>query len=112
MKRTFIYFLPFETKWKSANLSSEDYPALEGLILEDPNAGNAIKGGSGIRKIRFARPGQGKSGGVRVFYLDIESVGKTYFLACLLKNESANITDAQKNQLAKIVEQLKKEARK
>jgi hypothetical protein len=112
MIRIFVFFLPFETKWKKAGLTVEDYPALERVILEDPNAGDAIQGGGGIRKIRFARPGQGKSGGVRVFYLDLKTVGKTYFLACLLKNESANITAAQKTELAKLVEQLKKEARK
>ncbi len=80
--------------------------------VEEPNAGDAIQSGGGIRKIRFARPGRGKSGGVRVFYLDLKAVGKTYFLACLLKNENANVTPAQKKELAKLVEQLKMEARK
>ncbi len=57
MIRTFVFFLPSETKWKKAGLSVEDYPALERVLLDDPNAGEAIQGGGGIRKIRFARPG-------------------------------------------------------
>lgn len=37
-------------------------------IAKRPKAGNIIQGTGGLRKLRAARPGRGKSGGVRVIY--------------------------------------------
>lgn len=39
---------------------------LEDLLGRNPQAGEEIVGTGGCRKLRFARPGKGKSGGYRV----------------------------------------------
>lgn len=43
---------------------------LENALLEDPKAGSVIKGTGGARKFRFAFEDQGKSGSVRIIYVD------------------------------------------
>jgi putative transcriptional regulator len=49
-------------------LSDEEYRGLQNTLAEDPECGNLIKGGGGIRKVRHAMQGRGKSGGVRAIY--------------------------------------------
>nr|WP_221180120.1 addiction module toxin RelE [Salinisphaera japonica] len=45
-----------------------DYRALIAYLAEHPQAGDIMRGTGGIRKLRWARDGAGKSGGVRVIY--------------------------------------------
>ena len=49
-------------------LADDDYAKLQLYLAENPDAGALIEGGGGIRKLRFALPGRGKSGGIRVIY--------------------------------------------
>ncbi len=44
-------------------LDDEAYAKLQLYLAEFPAAGDLIKGGGGIRKLRYALPGRGKSGG-------------------------------------------------
>jgi len=37
-------------------------------VAANPKAGDLIQGTGGVRKLRWARGGRGKSGGVRVIY--------------------------------------------
>ena len=60
---------PVFTRLLKDTLSDEDYGALQQTLVERPEAGDLIKGGGGIRKVRWALPGRGKSGGIRVLYL-------------------------------------------
>lgn len=50
-------------------LSYDDYACLQKHIMENPEIGKIITGSGGIRKVRWARPGMGKSGGVIIFGL-------------------------------------------
>lgn len=49
-------------------LSEEEYLALQIHLLRYPDSGNIVRGSGGIRKLRWAARGKGKSGGVRVIY--------------------------------------------
>ena len=46
-------------------LSDDDYGEMQNELLEDPERGILIKGGGGLRKLRYAIQGRGKRGGVR-----------------------------------------------
>jgi len=37
-------------------------------LISKPDAGRIIKGGAGLRKLRWGAPGRGKRGGLRVIY--------------------------------------------
>ena len=49
-------------------LADEDYHRLQLELLRNPEAGSVIRGSGGVRKIRWAATGRGKSGGYRVIY--------------------------------------------
>lgn len=47
-------------------LSDEEYTALQEHLCETPEAGDLVRGSGGVRTLRWARAGSGKSGGVRI----------------------------------------------
>ncbi len=63
----------------------------------------------GVRKLRVALPGRGKSGSLRLTYLYVEIKGRIYFLLAYPKNAQENLTPAQMKLLAARVERLKGE---
>ena len=73
-----------------------------------PNAGVLIQGAGGIRKLRWARSGRGKSGGVRVIYYFHNEEMPLYLLALFAKNERSNISMEEKKVLSKAVRELVK----
>jgi hypothetical protein len=62
------------------------------FIALDPEAGSVIRGSGGVRKVRWAREGTGKSGGVRIIYLTRNESGEVYLLTLYAKSESENIS--------------------
>jgi hypothetical protein len=62
------------------------------FIALNPEAGAVIRGSGGVRKVRCAREGTGKSGGVRVIYLTRNASGEVYLLTLYAKSESENIS--------------------
>ena len=67
-----------------------------------------IKGTGGVRKVRVALEGRGKSGGARVVYYFHSEAIPLYLLTVFAKNEKANISKAERNALARLVELLKR----
>lgn len=49
-------------------LGDDDYRALQALLSANPGAGNLIRGGGGLRKVRIGVGARGKRGGARVIY--------------------------------------------
>ena len=66
-------------------------------------AGRIIQGTGGLRKIRFARSGKGKSGGARVIYYYHNDTRPILLLLIYAKADQDNLTDAQKAQLKRHV---------
>ena len=65
-----------------------------------------MQGTGGIRKIRFAFENRGKSGSVRVIYIDFLMYEKIYLLTAYPKNEKENLSQAERNQMKALVEKL------
>ena len=59
-----------------------------------------------MRKLRWARDGRGKSGGVRVIYYFHSEAMPLYLLTMFAKNERANLSKAERNALAGLVDVL------
>lgn len=81
--------------------------AIQSEILKDPRKGDVVQGAGGIRKIRVARAKSGKSGGYRVFYLDLPEKGQTYLMTILDKRDSENISDEEKSLLKAFAKKIK-----
>ena len=71
-----------------------------------PMAGDLIAGTGGVRKLRWARDGRGKSGGVRAIYYFHSEAMPLYLLTMFAKNERANLSKAERNELADLVDVL------
>ncbi|MCC6531507.1 MAG: type II toxin-antitoxin system RelE/ParE family toxin [Burkholderiales bacterium] len=89
-------------KW----LSDEEYRALQSYLIEHPDAGVLIRGSGGIRKVRWAAKGKGKSGGVRVIYFWAKAPEHVYLLTIYGKSERGNIDAETLRRIAKQLEQM------
>jgi mRNA-degrading endonuclease RelE of RelBE toxin-antitoxin system len=72
-------------------LSDGEYSALQWVLVARPDAGALIPGSGGLRKLRWAAPGRGKSGGYRVIYYWQDHLGQIWLLTIYAKNEAENI---------------------
>jgi hypothetical protein len=87
-------------------LTAEERQDIVSYLAAHPKTGDLIEGTGGIRKLRWGRGGRGKSGGVRVIYYHHSEVMPLYLLALFAKNERANLSKAERNDLAKLVDLL------
>ena len=90
-------------------LDDESYSKLQLYLVEFPDAGDLIKGGGGIRKLRYVLPGRGKSGGARVIYYWAVKNDMILMLDIYAKNEQADLTAEQVNQMREEVKGLELE---
>ena len=72
------------------------------VVAENPTAGDLIVGSGGCRKLRVAGRGFGKSGGYRVITFYVGDRWPAFLLWALSKGRTANLTDSQVNDLAKV----------
>lgn len=107
---------PLFIREASRLLSDKDRLELIEFLAKNPESGVTMQGTGGVRKLRWARPGKGKSGGVRVIYYYYNETIPLFALNVFAKSEKINLTGDEKNTLKKItsqiVEEYKKEAAK
>jgi hypothetical protein len=72
-------------------LTDDQYALLQGALIEAPERGALVPGSGGVRKLRWAQPGRGKRGGVRVIYYARAREGIIWMLTIYAKNEEENI---------------------
>ena len=101
----FIYTKLFE-RTAQGLLTDDEMRAVELELLENPRAGAVEAGTGGVRKIRAAIRGRGKSGGARVVYFYIEMRAKIYFLFAFPKSGQASLTNEQRKLLRELTRQL------
>lgn len=69
-------------------------------LASHPKAGDLMEGTGGVRKLRWRRGDHGKSGGVRVIYYFHDEDMPLYLLTLFAKGDRANLSKAQRNELA------------
>ena len=65
---------------------------LQLYLMDQPDAGDIIKGSGGVRKLRWGLPGRGKRGGVRVIYYWVTKEHQILFLTAYAKNEARDLS--------------------
>ena len=93
-------------------MSEEERETLVAIVAKTPTAGDLMQGTGGCRKLRFKKPGTGKSGGYRVITYFGGSNIPVFLLTVFGKNQRANLNQAERNALAKLTGQLKDTLRK
>lgn len=88
-------------------LSDEEYGELQKYMMKDPEIGKIIRGSGGIRKLRWALEGMGKSGGIRTIYYWAEIRSQIYMLTIYSKSEKENIDKKTLALIAKHLEDIK-----
>ena len=102
LKMLFIETSTF-TKLLPRYLTDEEYGGLQSYLLQKPDAGDLIKGSGGVRKVRWAAAGSGKSGGIRVIYYWKKSDHEVWLLTLYSKSERASIPGHGLKQIAEAI---------
>lgn len=79
---------------------------LQSFLLQYPEAGKIVPGTGGVRKVRWAISGRGKSGGVRVIYYLKRQDDEIWLLTIYSKSEVENIPSHVLRQIAKEIENV------
>jgi hypothetical protein len=80
--------------------SQAERDGIVAMVASDPDCGEVIPGTGGFRKVRVTRSGMGKRGGARVVYILRNESFPIFLTAAYAKNEKANLTHKERNELA------------
>jgi hypothetical protein len=97
---------PTFTRTITALLTDDAYLRMQVALVSNPSLGDLIRGGGGIRKLRFATQGRGKSSGVRVIYYWLKDEFQIYMLVAYPKSEKDTLTDKEVAVLYELVKEL------
>lgn len=91
---------------------SEILVRIQADLVQNPERGAIVKGTHGVRKARVANPAshRGKSGSYRYLYLYLEHAGRLHLLYLFSKGEQADLSSAQKQIIAALSQEIRKEA--
>ena len=102
----FVELTPF-IAFRNEYWTDEDLRALQNFLLLSPDSGDLIRGGSGLRKIRWSAQGRGKRGGARVIYYWQVPMHRIYLIYGYVKSERENLTPQQIAALAELMKEIK-----
>jgi hypothetical protein len=94
------------TKALHTLLTDDEDRLLQNTLWRDPLVGDVVRGGGGIRKMRFALDGRGKSGGVRVIYYAIPADAEIYLLLIYPKSKKDSLNAEETAVLRALVKEL------
>lgn len=80
---------------EGVGLSEEERQAIIDAVSADPLKGDEVRGSGGVRKVRFAGRGKGKSGGYRVITAYFGQDTPVYLLGVLSKGERSDFSAAE-----------------
>ena len=91
---------------KDEGITDAERDSIVAFFAENPAAGAIMAGTGGARKVRIAGRGHGKSGGYRVVSFYAEADIPVFLLDVFGKDSKANLSDAERNELRKILTAL------
>jgi mRNA-degrading endonuclease RelE of RelBE toxin-antitoxin system len=102
-KRFTVAELPEYLKQARRLLDEQERQDIVQYLAAHPRAGDLMVGTGGVRKLRWGRQSTGKSGGVSVIYYVHSELMPLYLLTIFGKNERANLSLAERNELSQLV---------
>lgn len=108
MNLLFVYTALFDRQ-ADGLLTDDNLRAIEQLLEANPQVGVVVPGAGGVRKLRVALPGRGKSGSARIIYLYVAPDERVYFLLVYRKNVKETLSAVEKQSLAALARSLRGE---
>ncbi len=102
----------FRADAKAAGMSADEVMDLVSFLAANPTAGEVMVGTGGARKLRWRRPGTGKSGGYRIVTYYAGADVPVFLLAAYAKGDRANLSKAERNDLADVLRRVAARYRK
>ena len=90
-------------------VSDEDYAEFQRELSRHPDQGDLLAGCGGVRKVRLAARGKGKSGGARVIYLYLRHREHIYLLYLFTKGDADNLSADGKKTMRGLAQQIRRE---
>lgn len=94
---------PFLSSAARLGMGETERAALIIYLAGNPEVGVVVPETGGVRKLRWAFPGRGKSGGARVIYYYHNESIPLYALDIYAKNQKSNLSAAEKKAARKTV---------
>lgn len=107
----FVEMSPFRNYIDKQSDGQKLLKAIQDVLLKQPDIGDVVQGAGGIRKMRIAGKGKGKSGGYRVWYFYFFDLNRIYLMSIYPKNELEDLSSSDCQHLKKLVNTLKMEAK-
>jgi len=89
----------FRRAASDAQMSEDEVSRLKNLLANSPMAGDPIPGTGGARKLRFAKPGRGKSGSYRVVTFYTGEDIPVFLMDVYAKGDKINLSAAERAEL-------------
>ena len=96
----------FLRRARECSIPDWEREAMVDFLAAHPNAGDEMPGTGGARKVRFARPGEGKRGGYRIITFFSGADIPVFLLSVFAKNEESDLSMDEKNELKKLLQVL------
>lgn len=97
---------------KVVGLGEDEIGEIIDVLASNPMLGDLIPGAGGARKLRHGLGAKGKSGGLRTIHFFGGVDIPVFLLAVYAKNTKANLTKAERNQLADYLPRAAEEYRR
>lgn len=104
----FIELSPF-VAFRDEHWSDDEFRRFQTALMQSPKAGDVIRGGGGLRKLRWLAKGRGKRGGARVIYYFQDAKAHIYLIYGYVKSEREDLTPDQVRTLAKLMNEMKED---
>jgi hypothetical protein len=95
---------------KSAGMTEDERTAAVDVVATNPELGDVMQGTGGVRKVRLAGRGKGKSGGYRIVYYFGGGDIPVFLLTVFGKGEKGNLTQGERNAMRSLTSILKGES--
>ena len=101
----FVELTPF-VAFRKEYWTDEDLRAMQNVLLVTPDAGDLLRGGAGLRKLRWSAQGRGKRGGARVIYYWHVPGDRIYLIYGYVKSRSEDLTAHQLKLLRELMKDV------
>lgn len=98
---------PTFTRLITELVADDAYASFQQELAGNPERGRLMSGCGGVRKVRLALPGKGKSGGARVCYLYLKHHDTIYLLYVFTKGDADNLSADGKKAMRLLAQQIK-----